>query len=53
MHEAKVTVVKLIIEGNRFEILVKPDLALDYRMGKRNDLTNVLISDEIYSDANK
>ena len=53
MPEAKVTVVKLVIEGNRFEILVKPDLALDYRMGKRNDLTNVLISDEIYSDANK
>jgi ribosome maturation protein SDO1 len=53
MPEAKVTIVKLVIEGNRFEILVKPDLALDYRLGKRNDLTNVLISDEIYSDANK
>ncbi len=53
MPEAKVTVVKLVIEGNRFEILVKPDLALDYRLGKRNDLTNVLISDEVYSDANK
>jgi ribosome maturation protein SDO1 len=53
MPEAKVTVVKWVIEGNRFEILVKPDLALDYRLGKRNDLTNVLISDEVYSDANK
>lgn len=42
-----------VIAGNRFEILVKPDPALDYRMGKRNDLTNVLISDEVYSDANK
>ena len=28
MPEAKVTVVKLVIEGNRFEILVKPDLLL-------------------------
>lgn len=53
MPEAKVTVVKLIVEGNRFEILVKADLALDYRLGKRTDLVNVLISDEIYSDANK
>jgi ribosome maturation protein SDO1 len=53
MPEAKVTVVKLIVDGNRFEILVKPDLALDYRLGKRTDLANVLISDEIYSDANK
>lgn len=42
-----------VIEGNRFEILVKPDPALDYRMGRRNDLANVLISDEVYSDASK
>ena len=53
MPESKMTVVKLVIEGNKFEILVKPDLALEYRLGKRNDLTNVLISDEVYSDANK
>lgn len=53
MPETKVTVVRWVIEGNRFEILVKPDPALDYRIGKRNDLTNVLISDEVYSDANK
>jgi ribosome maturation protein SDO1 len=45
--------VRWMIEGNRFEILVKPDPALDYRMGRRNDLANVLVSDEIYSDANK
>jgi ribosome maturation protein SDO1 len=53
MTESKMTVVKLVIEGNRFEILVKPDLALEYRLGKRSDLSNVLISDEVYSDANK
>jgi ribosome maturation protein SDO1 len=53
MPESKMTVVKLVIEGNKFEILVKPDLALEYRLGKRNDLTNILISDEVYSDANK
>jgi ribosome maturation protein SDO1 len=53
MPESKMTVVKLVIEGNKFEILVKPGLALEYRLGKRNDLTNVLISDEVYSDANK
>lgn len=53
MPETKVTIVRWMIEGNRFEILVKPDPALDYRMGRRNDLANVLVSDEIYSDANK
>jgi ribosome maturation protein SDO1 len=53
LPETRVTTVRWVIAGNRFEILVKPDPALDYRMGKRNDLTNVLISDEVYSDANK
>ncbi|HZD36117.1 MAG TPA: ribosome assembly factor SBDS [Nitrososphaeraceae archaeon] len=53
MPETRVTIVRWVIEGNRFEILVKPDPALDYRMGRRNDLANVLISDEVYSDANK
>jgi ribosome maturation protein SDO1 len=41
------------MDGNRFEILVKPDLALEYKLGKRHDLSNILVSDEIYSDANK
>jgi ribosome maturation protein SDO1 len=53
LPETRVTIVRWVIEGNRFEILVKPDPALDYRMGRRNDLANVLISDEVYSDANK
>ena len=53
MPDAKVTVVKWVVEGNKFEILVKPDFALDYRMGKRSDLTNVFVSDEVYSDASK
>ncbi len=50
---SKVTTARLIIEGEKFEILVKPDLALDYKLGKKKDITNILISDEIYSDANK
>lgn len=53
LTDSKLTVVRLVVEGNRFEILVKPDLALEYKLGKRNDLANILVSDEIYSDANK
>ncbi|RMF29188.1 MAG: ribosome assembly factor SBDS [Candidatus Nitrosothermus koennekii] len=45
--------VRLIVDGEKFEILVKPDLALDYKMGKKRDISNILVSDEIYSDANK
>jgi ribosome maturation protein SDO1 len=49
----KFTVVRLILAGDRFELLVKPDPALEFKMGKRSDISGVLVSDEIYSDANK
>src|ERR687890_307758 len=53
MTETRLTVVRLTIDGDKFEILVKPDPALEYKLGKRTDLSSVLIADEIYSDANK
>src|SRR6188474_1466157 len=53
MADSKVTVVKLTIGNDRFEILVKPDPALEYKLAKRTDLSSILVSDEIYSDANK
>ena len=42
-----------ILNGDKFEILVKPDPALEYKTGKRTDFSSLLVSDEIYSDANK
>ena len=53
MADNKYTVIRLNLDGNKFELLVKPDPALEYKLGKRTDLSSVLISDEIYSDANK
>jgi len=53
MTDAKFTVVRLTLEGDKFELIVKPDPALEYKLGKRSDLSSVLVSDEIYSDANK
>lgn len=50
---AKLTVVRLTIEGEKYELLVKPDPALEFKMGKRTDISNILASDEIYADANK
>lgn len=47
------TVVKFSFEGEKFEILVKPDLALDYKLGKKKDLSSILVSDEIYTDSSK
>jgi ribosome maturation protein SDO1 len=49
----KFTVARLILDGDKFELLVKPDPALEYKMGKRSDISGALVSDEIYSDANK
>ncbi len=50
---ARLTVVRLTVEGEKFELLVKPDPALDFKLGKRTDTSNILASDEIYSDSNK
>ena len=52
MADSKSTIIKLILGNDKFELLVKPDQALEYKLGKRSDLSSVLISDEIYSDAN-
>jgi ribosome maturation protein SDO1 len=49
----KFTVVRLSLEGDKFELLVKPDPALEYKLGKRTDISSILVSDEVYSDANK
>ena len=53
MTDNKFSIVRLMLNADKFEILVKPDLALDYKLGKKIDISIILISDEIYSDANK
>ncbi len=53
MPESKFSVVRLVIGNNKFEILVRPDPALEFKLGKKYDLSSVLVSDEIYTDANK
>lgn len=49
----KFTIVRLSVDGDKFELLVKPDPALEYKLGKRVDISSILVSDEIYSDAHK
>ena len=50
---ADVTVVKYSFEGEKFEILVKPDPALEYKLGKKKDISSILVSDDIYTDSSK
>jgi ribosome maturation protein SDO1 len=49
----KFTIVRYSAGNDKFEILVKPDPALEYKLGKKMDISNIMISDEIYSEANK
>src|SRR5215467_5265673 len=49
----KTTIVRFSVEGEKFELLVKPDPALEFKLGKKKDISAILISDEIYSDSNK
>lgn len=50
---ADYTVMRYAHESLKFEILVKPDPALDYRTGKKVPVSTVLVSDEIYADSGK
>ena len=49
----KFTTARITVGGEHFEILVKPDLALDYKMGKEVAVSQIIAIEEIYSDANK
>jgi ribosome maturation protein SDO1 len=49
----KFTTARISKSGEKFEILVKPDPALEYKMGKPLGVSQLLVIDEIYSDAGK
>ena len=49
----KFTVARLTKDNEHFEILIKPQKALDYRNGKISGITDVLAAELIFSDANK
>ncbi len=47
------TVARITRDGERFEILVKPQPALNYTMGRTTAISEVLVADTIFTDANK
>ncbi len=49
----KYSVARITKDNEHFEILVKPEKALDYRMGKISGITETLVTETIFSDANK
>ncbi|MCP8304149.1 MAG: ribosome assembly factor SBDS [archaeon] len=50
---SKFTTVRLVIGGERFEILVHPKTALDYKLGRPVDLSKIFAVDGIFSEASK
>jgi len=49
----KFTTARISKSGEKFEVLVKPDPALEYKMGKQLSVSQLLVIEEIYSDAGK
>jgi ribosome maturation protein SDO1 len=49
----KYTTARITKSGEKFEILVKPEPALDYKMGKPTRISQMLVIDEIYADSSK
>src|SRR5713226_7933241 len=49
----KYTTARLAKGQDHFEILVKPELALEYKMGKQVPITQILMIEEVYSDSSK
>ena len=47
------TIARITRDGEHFEILVKPQPALNYRLGKFSSISEVLVADTIFTDASK
>jgi len=49
----KFTTARISKSGEKFEILVRPEPALDFKMGKQLGLSQILVIEEVYIDAGK
>jgi len=49
----KYTVARLVVGGERFEVMVKPDKALEYKLGKPVSPSQILAYETIFRDVSK
>ena len=47
------TISRLTLHGERFEIIVAPDPALNFKLTRKGDIRKILLVDEVYSDSKK
>lgn len=52
-EKASFNLAKIKVGSERFEIVVHPDKAMDFREGKLADVKDALVSEHIFSDAHK
>jgi ribosome maturation protein SDO1 len=50
---SKYTTVRLVLEGEHYEILVSPDAALSYKQGKQVEPSSVIMVDDVFTDSSK
>jgi len=53
MSEEKLTLARLKKFGQNFEVSIDPDLALKFKQGEINDVSEALKSEQVFSDARK
>jgi len=53
MDISKAIIGKIEKKGQKFEMLLDPDKAYDYLEGKKKDLANIAVVEEVYKDAKK
>ena len=51
--DEKHTLARITVAGEHFEVLVKPDPALQFKLGQLSDISKILVSDNIYTDSGK
>lgn len=51
--DGKHTLARMTVGGEHFEVLVRPDPALQFKLGQQSDVSKVLVSEDIYTDSGK
>jgi len=49
----KYTVARLVVSGERFEVMVHPDRALEHKMGKPISSSQILVYESVFKDVSK
>ncbi|MCK5625262.1 ribosome assembly factor SBDS, partial [Candidatus Bathyarchaeota archaeon] len=49
----KHTTARMSLAGEHYEILVNPDAALNFKLGRTKNSSNILVIDTIFTDASK